>query len=97
MDLPDIVKFCNERSARVYFNTVVWPPEHRLKGLPAAELDKIARYLDDAAASSGWRNPQQAGKLPERSRESVETYLGLVSQVQGWANQSESPRPEARA
>jgi len=44
-ELPNFLRFCNERNIYLYFNTVTYPPEATLQTLGFEELCKIVDYL----------------------------------------------------
>ncbi len=44
-ELPDFLEFCNGHGIRLFFNTVLYPEEVSLRGLPQRELTEILDFL----------------------------------------------------
>jgi molybdenum cofactor biosynthesis enzyme MoaA len=75
-EMPDIVRFCDERALHLSFNTVLDPPELSLRTLPVPELEAVhaalvAERFDEATSSvARWNRVQ---------------YDNFVEQVGAWA------------
>jgi len=79
MELPEVIKFCNDRNAFVYFNTVWHPAEHCLANLSSAELRTIFQFL----------KPFEFTSSTDVERSNMHHYGDFVKQIQQWARLAE--------
>lgn len=77
-ELPQVIAFCNDLNADVFFNTVTLPVKHALHYLPSAELGRIASYLERQAL------PDQT----ETQRFNKKSMEGLLNQIRYWYRQA---------
>jgi sulfatase maturation enzyme AslB (radical SAM superfamily) len=73
-DIPELYFFCNRNRVAFIVNTVFEPIELSLMDLPAAELGKIIRFLEQATLDD--RSPPIDYNLA--------TYRGFLSQLRAW-------------
>lgn len=78
-EMPDFVRWCDERDVYLTFNTVLHPEHLTLRTLPAEEL----RRVRDALAAADL--PPVDGDASRRNRAA---YDGLVAQVGRWADEA---------
>jgi MoaA/NifB/PqqE/SkfB family radical SAM enzyme len=73
-ELGTIVDFCETRGIGVFFNTVTFPLDSSLAGLPARDLELVIGQLraDAAARSQAWRQSAR------------DQWEGLVNQLTRW-------------
>jgi len=79
MELPEVIKFCNDRNAFVYFNTVWHPAEHCLANLSSAELGTIFRFLQ----------PFEFPSSTDVEKSNMDHYGDFVKQIGQWIRLAE--------
>ncbi len=80
-ELPDIIKFANERNIRVIFNTVVFPAEHSPKSLRREEQAELVEfYLLNA-------NATPTNQIEADNQAALE---GVRKQIEFWMHVAES-------
>lgn len=89
-EMPDFVRWCDERGLHLSFNTVVHPEHMTLRSLPADELRHVHETLASARLADG------PPAHHEVVRHNHEAYRALLDQLAGWvaeAEQREQPVP----
>ncbi len=84
LEIPGLVDFATESGVRVYFNTVVFPQAHSLRGLPA---DRKREILALYRAGTGKSN----GRVAEWNRNALED---LCRQIEFWLKEEDIEIPE---
>ncbi|MFH1320945.1 MAG: radical SAM protein [Bacteroidota bacterium] len=85
-ELPDLIHFCNELGARVYFH-LVWSPGHcALWNMDTASLKNIISYL------SGFRFPQKNAIQKDNSWH----YFDMINLIKSWHEAALGREEEAR-
>lgn len=74
-ELPDMVRFCDDRGIRVVFNQVEFPLDFSLHTLPPSELQEIADYLRRADTFDA-ANPVQTFNRGQ--------YRGLLQRIESF-------------
>lgn len=83
-EMPDFVRWCDERGLYLSFNTVLHPEHMSLQGLPAAEL----RRVHDELAAATFAPPPPG--LEDVARHNRDGYRDVVEgQVAGWLRDAE--------
>ncbi len=78
-EVPEFVKFCNEKEIKLYILTVVFPPGASLMALPAGKLKEIAVFYE------GFQfNP--IGQVQEHN---VADFKDLIARIKGWEKYNE--------
>lgn len=80
-EIPDIIRYANQRDIGVYFNTVWWPEDQTIRFMPYAELDELIAFYSQI-------------ELPENTRIekiNANNFDGFVSQVKFWKTEKEMP------
>jgi molybdenum cofactor biosynthesis enzyme MoaA len=80
-ELPDFLRFCNERNVKLFFNTVWYPEEASLRYLPPARLQEILDHVGDV------HFPIDSDV--ERTNKS--NYLGLIHQIEAFRDKTVVP------
>jgi MoaA/NifB/PqqE/SkfB family radical SAM enzyme len=73
-EMPDLVRFCNDKDIILFFNTVVMPQAYSLEYWPASELAKVVALYDGA-------------NLPDttyREQYNKQMFLDMASQIRAW-------------
>lgn len=82
-EMPDLVRYCDQRGFWLSFNTVLHPTEMALHSLPAAELAHVHETL---AAAELPPAPPEHGEVADHNRR---VYAELVhGQVAGWLDEA---------
>jgi hypothetical protein len=81
-EIPAIVRFCNDRGLRVYFNTVINPGDATFMYMCRDELQEVVSELG-AADVDGGRG------IPDYNRTQ---FRDLVNQIAGYAEAKSAPR-----
>lgn len=77
-ELPDIIRFLNEKDVSFLFNNVIFPPYCSLWNLPSAELEKLIQLLG---------MEKFVAKTPVQ-KDNVERVRNLIRQIQSWHTQA---------
>lgn len=77
-ELPDLVKYSNNKDIPIYFNTVRFPPNTSLWNLKPDELKKISDYLSNVSFVA--KNNVQLLN--------VEHYNNVLNQINSWHKQA---------
>lgn len=75
-ELPDFVRFCNERDVEVYFHTVFYPLNLALRTLPREELLPIAQQLE-----KGYAALPESNKVEQKNKQHL---ADAISQILFW-------------
>lgn len=73
-EIPDIISWCNQLRADVYFNTVYYPLNNSLWNLPSPELKTIQSWLNSKSISG-----RGMTALKNKKR-----FKGLIDQINSW-------------
>lgn len=82
--IPDLMRFCNRERICLGINTVVWPPDCSLQGLPKSQLRKIAAFLLTAA------DPALGVSEHWWIRHNLTAYLGMINQIRLWGSSGDA-------
>ncbi len=75
-ELHDIVQFCNQVGAHVFFNTVFFPPECSLMNLSATEKEEVVVFMES-------HKPKAETTLEKGN---LNKYLDVIAQIKSWIN-----------
>ncbi len=73
-EMPDLVRFCNEKDIVLFFNTVVVPQTYSLEYQPASVLEQVVALYD-------------ATELPavtQREQYNKQMFLDMANQIRAW-------------
>jgi MoaA/NifB/PqqE/SkfB family radical SAM enzyme len=85
-EMPDLVRFANERDVTVFFNTVINPPEQSLRYLAYEDLEAL--LLDYER-----RVPAQETEVEKINHA---YFVGLVNQLKAWKEEIGKPSDAVR-
>ncbi|TAE58733.1 MAG: hypothetical protein EAZ89_03090 [Bacteroidetes bacterium] len=83
MEIPDMVRFCNEKGMRIFFNTVSYPFELCIKNMPVSDIAAILQAYEEAAF--GEIAPEDT-----LAQENLRDFGSLVAQVRAWKQGAEA-------
>jgi len=88
-EMPDLVKHCDERNIRIYFNTVIFPRECSLQSYDSEKLTEVIAHFESYA-------PEPESK---HQRENQEVFRDLINQCRHWRDEArareENPEDES--
>lgn len=85
-EMPDFVRWCDERGVFLTFNTVVHPDDFTLRTLPPDELARVHETLRAAEFTPG---------DDSATRHNHAAYVGLLAQLAAWRAEAEGPVTDA--
>jgi len=77
-EMPDLVKHCDERDIRIYFNTVVFPRDCSLQSFSSEKLDEVISHFASYDAEPKSKHQQ----------ENRAVFNDLVHQVTAWRDEA---------
>jgi molybdenum cofactor biosynthesis enzyme MoaA len=94
-EMPELVRFCNEKGINLYFNTVEYPDESSLRTLELHEMDEVLACWQEAqdSAFSDSRNDAYPWDLDLKplsffdAGQNQLNFAGIVSQLKQWRDE----------
>jgi len=86
-EIPEFVRFCNEKEIRLYILTVIYPPDSTLMTLPGEELAEIIAYYQSFQFKPETRVQE----------ENVSSFLDLINRLEDWRVKAQSGTDEGEA
>ncbi len=82
-EMPEFIRWCNERDLPVWFNTIRNPAHLALHSLPRDQLAHIA---------DSWRNESFPDPVTDMEHRNAGIFEQLVHQVETWSNEASAER-----
>lgn len=80
MDMPEMVRFCNQHNIHLHFNTVWTPEDQSLRFLSEKELTELLEFYEQASFGlPGWR-----------SRANQQHFKDFVAQIRTWRDEAKA-------
>jgi MoaA/NifB/PqqE/SkfB family radical SAM enzyme len=79
-DIPDLVRFCNERDIHLHLNTVWTPEDQSLRFLSAKDLGELLHFYESA----------QFDINNARQRSNVDHFKAFSGQIRAWKEEAEA-------
>jgi MoaA/NifB/PqqE/SkfB family radical SAM enzyme len=80
-EIPDFLRFCNDRNIKLFFNTVLYPEEASLRYLAPARLQEVLDHLRDLPV------PDDGGVRGINKR----NYIDLIHQIEAYRDRTVIP------
>ncbi len=77
-EIPEFVRFCNEKEIRLYVLTVVHPPDSTLMTLPSKKLSEIINYY----------NTFQLSSETQKGKENIASFQDLIKRLEDWKSKA---------
>lgn len=85
-EIPDIINFCNQRRAWIYFNTVIYPPELSIQQLGSSEIDNIIIKLSGCSLETG----------NIFSNKNKKHFIDFIMLLRGWKDDAEKAEEQRK-